>query len=150
MNPNNFLCFSVTVATSTAPAATCWWTWRSQIQTCSSSQPGYLWILQYGYLWILEPGDLWTLEFFEACSLGISEPCNMEITNQTGLIMLQEISFTSLNPDTDIDLTLPTMPTMDILNSDHILQAVAGPPQLNQASWWTEIISTFPNVRTTY
>ena len=31
--------FSVTVATSIARAATCWWTSRSQIQTCSSSEP---------------------------------------------------------------------------------------------------------------
>ena len=27
----NVVIYSVTVATSTAPAATCWWTWRSQI-----------------------------------------------------------------------------------------------------------------------
>ena len=76
MNPNYFLCFSVTVATSTAPAATCWWTWRSQIQTCSSSEPekslnpgtwrclnpGTWRYLNPGDIWILEHGDLWILE----------------------------------------------------------------------------------------
>ena len=89
-------CFSVTVATSTAPVATCWWTSRSQIQTCSSSEPwnpSNFWdFIQPKNCEISNPGGIysvsfellqsWNLEIYKANQINPAPGTQRSVANQ--------------------------------------------------------------------